>query len=479
MIEIRPQEGFQEKFLASKADIVIGGGAAGAGKTFALLLEFMRHRGNSKFGGAIFRRTYQQVKNEGGLWDSSSSIYPLAGAEPKESNLSWRFPSGAKLKFSHLEHEKNKFDYQGSEIPFIGFDELTHFTESMFFYLMSRNRSTCGVKPYIRATCNPEPDSWVCNLIKWWIGEDGYPIFNRDGVLRYFVKDGEDYIWGNSYDEVIDKADYIWDKLPENSKYKDYIKSITFISGSIYHNKKLLETNPQYLANLMSQDEATKKALLEGNWFASNDETDIFDYFAFNDIFTNQFRNQGNKYITADIALKGSDLLIAFAWNGFVIEDVEIIDKSKSDVVIEKLKDLAERNEVPERNIVYDDDGVGAFVDGFIKQANGFNNNSKPFNNENYANLKAQCVYKMADFVNQNKVSILQKVSSKKINGKSIMSHLKEERKVFKREKPDSDGKLSIIPKAKMKNVLGHSPDFMDAFYMRAYFEYKQQFVWA
>jgi len=479
MIEIRPQEGFQEKFLASKADIVIGGGAAGAGKTFALLLEFMRHRGNSKFGGAIFRRTYQQVKNEGGLWDSSSAIYPLAGAEPKESNLSWRFPSGAKLKFSHLEHEKNKFDYQGSEIPFIGFDELTHFTESMFFYLMSRNRSTCGVKPYIRATCNPEPDSWVCNLIKWWIGEDGYPIFNRDGVLRYFVKDGEDYIWGNSYDEVIDKADYIWDKLPENSKYKDYIKSITFISGSIYHNKKLLETNPQYLANLMSQDEATKKALLEGNWFASNDETDIFDYFAFNDIFTNQFRNQGNKYITADIALKGSDLLIAFAWNGFVIEDVEIIDKSKSDVVIEKLKDLAERNEVPERNIVYDDDGVGAFVDGFIKQANGFNNNSKPFNNENYANLKAQCVYKMADFVNQNKVSILQKVSSKKINGKSIMSHLKEERKVFKREKPDSDGKLSIIPKAKMKNVLGHSPDFMDAFYMRAYFEYKQQFVWA
>jgi len=479
MIEIRPQEGFQEKFLASKADIVIGGGAAGAGKTFALLLEFMRHRGNSKFGGAIFRRTYQQVKNEGGLWDSSSAIYPLAGAEPKESNLSWRFPSGAKLKFSHLEHEKNKFDYQGSEIPFIGFDELTHFTESMFFYLMSRNRSTCGVKPYIRATCNPEPDSWVYNLIKWWIGEDGYPIFNRDGVLRYFVKDGEDYIWGNSYDEVIDKADYIWDKLPENSKYKDYIKSITFISGSIYHNKKLLETNPQYLANLMSQDEATKKALLEGNWFASNDETDIFDYFAFNDIFTNQFRNQGNKYITADIALKGSDLLIAFAWNGFVIEDVEIIDKSKSDVVIEKLKDLAERNEVPERNIVYDDDGVGAFVDGFIKQANGFNNNSKPFNNENYANLKAQCVYKMADFVNQNKVSILQKVSSKKINGKSIMSHLKEERKVFKREKPDSDGKLSIIPKAKMKNVLGHSPDFMDAFYMRAYFEYKQQFVWA
>ncbi|MBS3742627.1 MAG: terminase family protein [Candidatus Cloacimonetes bacterium] len=479
MIEIRPQKGFQEKFLASQADIVIGGGAAGAGKTYALLLEFMRHRKNKRFGGAIFRRTYQQVKNEGGLWDSSSELYPLAGAEPKESNLSWKFPSGAKLKFSHLEYEKNKYDYQGAEIPFIGFDELTHFSESMFFYLMSRNRSTCGIRPYIRATCNPDPDSWVYNLIEWWIGEDGFPIPERNGVLRYFVKDGDTYVWGDSYDEVIDKADFVWDKLPENANYKDYIKSITFISGSIYQNQKLLESNPQYLANLMSQDEATKKALLDGNWFVSSDETDIFDFFAFNDIFTNEFRNRGEKYITADIALKGSDLLIAFAWDGYVIVDVEVVEKSKSDVVIERLKDLARRNEVPERNVVYDDDGVGAFVDGFIKQANGFNNNSKPLNDENFKNLKAQCIYKMADLVNQNQISILPAVSNKKIAGKTIMQHLKEERKAFKREKPDTDGKLSVIPKEKMKAIIGHSPDFMDAFYMRYYLKFRKQVVWA
>ena len=111
------------------------------------------------------------IRAEGGLWDASKSIYSLIDAAyPRDSRLEWVFPSNVKLKFSHLEYEKNIYDWQGSEIPFIGFDELTHFTSSMFFYLLSRNRSTCGVKPYIRATCNPDPDSWVADLIAWWIG---------------------------------------------------------------------------------------------------------------------------------------------------------------------------------------------------------------------------------------------------------------------------------------------------------------------
>jgi hypothetical protein len=472
MEEIRPQEGFQEMFLASPADIVIGGSGAGVGKTFALLLEFLRHEKNKDWGGVIFRRTYPQIKNEGGLWDASSDVYPLIGGTPKESDMSWKFPSGAKVKFSHLEYEKNKYDYQGSEIPFIGFDELTHFTETMFFYLLTRNRSTCGVNPYVRATCNPEPDSWVYHLIEWWIDENGYPIPERNGVLRYFVKDGNSFVWGNTKKEVVEKAGYLWDKIPEASNPEDYIKSLTFISGSIYDNKKLLEKNPQYLSNLLSQDEATKKALLNGNWFASSDETEIFDYFAFNDVFTNEFRNYGDKYITADIALKGSDLLVAFAWSGYVIVDVEVIEKSKSDVVIDTLKNLARRNQVPERNIAYDDDGVGAFIDGFIKQANAFVNNSKALKEENYENLKAQCIYKAGELVGKNKISILPEVANKKIKNKPIKQHLKEERRAFKRKKPDSDGKLGVIPKDQMKVIIGHSPDFMDAFYMRAVFEY-------
>jgi len=176
MKEISPQEGYQMIALSSPADILIGGGAAGVGKTFSLLLESIRNIDVKGFGGVIFRRTSPQIRAEGGLWDSSSKLYGLLNdAQPRETFLEWKFGQNSKIKFSHLQYEKDKFDWQGSEIAFIGFDELTHFTKSTFFYMLSRNRSTCGVKPYVRATCNPDPDSWVAELIEWWIGDDGFP----------------------------------------------------------------------------------------------------------------------------------------------------------------------------------------------------------------------------------------------------------------------------------------------------------------
>src|SRR5699024_3011847 len=176
MKRIRPQEGYQMMALSSSADIVIGGGAAGVGKTFSLLLEPIRNISVPNFGAVFFRRTSPQIRNEGGLWDASQKIYnSLSGANPKETLLEYHLHDNVKIKFSHIEYEKNKFDWQGSDILLICFDELPHFTESMFFYLLSRNRSTCGVKPYVRATCNPDPDSWVAELIEWWIGENGFP----------------------------------------------------------------------------------------------------------------------------------------------------------------------------------------------------------------------------------------------------------------------------------------------------------------
>ena len=98
------------------------------------------------------------------------------------------------MKKTHLEHEKNKYDHQGAQYPFIGFDEVTHFSKTQFIYLMSRNRSDCGVKPYIRGTCNPDPDSRVADMIEWWIGEDGYILKERDGIVRYFTVDQDNFI---------------------------------------------------------------------------------------------------------------------------------------------------------------------------------------------------------------------------------------------------------------------------------------------
>jgi hypothetical protein len=95
----------------------------------------------SDFGAVFFRRTYPQITAQGGMWDESRKIYPLVGARATEDDLTWTFPGGAKLKFAHLQFEKNVDDWQGSQIPLIGFDELTHFTMRQFFYLLSRNRS--------------------------------------------------------------------------------------------------------------------------------------------------------------------------------------------------------------------------------------------------------------------------------------------------------------------------------------------------
>ena len=254
--EIAAQPGPQEDFLASEADIAFYGGAAGGGKTFALLLEPMRHIDNSRFGGVIFRRLTTQIRNEGGLWDESMTLYSPLSATPKESTLEWAFPSGMRMKFAHLEHEKNVYDWQGAQVPFLGFDELTQFTEKQFFYLLSRNRSASGVPGYVRATTNPDSRSWVRQFIAWWIDpETGYPIKERSGVLRWFIRKDDKIVWADTAAELV--AEYGIEAKP---------KSVTFIGSSIYDNKILMDQDPSYLANLEALPRVERMQLKDGNW---------------------------------------------------------------------------------------------------------------------------------------------------------------------------------------------------------------------
>ena len=253
-ISLGPQEGPQEEFLRNDSDIAFYGGAAGGGKTYALLLDFLRHYNNGEAGAVCFRRTSNQVRNEGGLWDTSKKIYSLLGAEPKESSLTWVFPSGCKLKFSHLEYNKNVNDWQGAQIPVIYFDELTHFTEKQFWYMLSRNRSVSGVKPYIRATTNPSAKSWVKKLVAWYIGDDGLPIKERAGVKRYFIRDDNKLVWSTDKKEL------------ERNYPEGLPKSFTFIPSKLSDNKILCRTDPSYLANLKALSKVERLQLLDGNW---------------------------------------------------------------------------------------------------------------------------------------------------------------------------------------------------------------------
>jgi predicted phage terminase large subunit-like protein len=177
---------------------------------------------------------------------------------PFDEPLEYRWESGAKIKMAHLEHESNVHDWQGAQVPLFLFDELTHFTSHMFWYMLSRNRSTCGVRPYIRASCNPDADSWVAELIAWWINQEtGFAIPERAGVLRYFARIGDQIIWGDAREDVMRLCPGVADVD---------VKSLTFIPGRLDENKILLQVDPGYRGNLMAMTRVERARLLDGNW---------------------------------------------------------------------------------------------------------------------------------------------------------------------------------------------------------------------
>lgn len=483
MSEIVPQDGFQMKFLSSKADIVFGGSGAGVGKTWTLLIETVRHINKPNFNAVFFRRETPQITNPGGLMDASKQIFPLLGAT--KANLDWKFPNGNRVVFRHLQYEDDKFNWQGTEITYIAFDELTHFSKGQFFYLMSRNRSTCGVKPYIRATCNPDPDSWVAEFIEWYIDQDsGFPIPERVGKLRYFMVNEDNLIWGNSYEEVYQSNKQIIDNIIEANNNtispKDLIKSFTFLTGSIYDNKVLMKTNPQYLASLLALDKDSQMQLLYGNWKKVQNDNELYNPKAFSQMFGQLRENKLTaKYITADIAMQGADKYIIGVWQGFELIDIEILDKTNGKQVLDSIKNMATKYNVPNTSICYDNDGVGSYLGGFIINGIGFNNNASPMSHiKAHTNLKSQCYYNSAQNVNDYKYTISDKVANYRYDNKmTVKERFIFERKAIRRNKPDNDGKLSVIRKDEMKPLIGgQSPDLMDMFMMREYFNLFQKF---
>ncbi|MEI8019794.1 MAG: phage terminase large subunit [Schlesneria sp.] len=275
--KLHPHYGPQQQFIDTSAQIAIYGGQAGGGKTWALLAEASRHIHVPGYGAVIFRRTSPQITNEGGLWDESMAIYPQLGGVPVHT-LDWVFSRNssrgiANIGFRHLQHETDKLAWQGTQIAMLGFDELTHFTESQFFYLWSRNRTTCGITPYVRATTNPisadDPiGGWVNRLIAWWIDrETGLAIPDRSGIVRYFIRRQGEFIWGDTADELITRYGQAGvGNYHENQTV--HPKSLTFIPASLSDNPTLTEKDPTYRANLLALPEVDRQRLAEGNWNA-------------------------------------------------------------------------------------------------------------------------------------------------------------------------------------------------------------------
>lgn len=268
-VVFRPQPGPQERFLASPADIVVFGGQAGGGKTFAALIDHARWINVPDYSGIILRREAVDLEGGGSIWDASRKMFGPMGGRPREGKyMDWRWPNGAVIEFGSAQYEKDVESYQGRELAVITLEEATHFTEYQFWYLLSRNRSTCGVKPYMRLTCNPDPDSFIAKLIDWWIGGDGYPMPERDGAIRWIARGTDDELLAaSSAAELLDEYPHLEPKDP---------KSLTFIRSTLEDNPALNGSDPEYRSRLRLLPKVERERLLGGNWRIRASKGDYF-----------------------------------------------------------------------------------------------------------------------------------------------------------------------------------------------------------
>ena len=213
------------------------GGAAGGGKSDYLLCEALRQVHLPNYNAIIFRKTFPQLTE---IVDRSLFLYKKAfpKARYNASMHVWVFPSGAKIYFGNMQHSSDKINYQGKRYDFIGFDELTQFTWEEYSYLYSRNRpSGPGTRVYRRSTGNP--------------GGIGH-----GWVKAYFVK---------AAPPMTPVKQVITVPNPEG-KIMTFERKKIFIPSKVWDNQKLLDADPNYVANLSLMDESDQRALLEGDW---------------------------------------------------------------------------------------------------------------------------------------------------------------------------------------------------------------------
>lgn len=264
----------------------------------------------------------------------------------------------------------------------------------------------------------------------------------------------------------------LWTSNPsKNWNYQDYY--LLNEKSELPNNRKFVQSlvtdNPyiskHYIDNLHKLPEVDKQRLLYGNWRYDDDPARLIEYDKIINAFSNSFVADGKRYITADIARFGSDKAVIIVWSGYRVLKIVSIDKCSITELAERIKQLAIEYSVPVNNIVCDEDGVGGGVVDILK-CKGFVNNAKPFDENDsivqYQNLKSQCYFHLSFKFNSDLIYIGE-TEYKEI----IIQELEQ----VKRHNIDKDGKLSIIPKEKVKELLGRSPDYSDALMMREFFE--------
>lgn len=461
--------------------------------TFTLLMEPMYDIDNPRFNGILFRKEKDDLNNI--IRDSRLLYSPFGHFNKSKDDLTWYFDSDAELSLSYYADTFDDFKdrFQGRQYSYIGIDEITQIEYEKFKYLITCNRNAAFIKNRIIGTCNPDPLSWVRKFIGWWIGDDGYPIPERDGVIRYCYMKGDNVdtiVWGDTPEEVYeqcrDEIDKLWQPEYEEMGFKKetmFTKSVTFIRAELKYNKKLLQTDPNYVGGLAQQGEEQQARDLKGNWNFMAMGDDLIKMIHLQRCFENpEMRGDGVHRATCDVAFTGGDNCVLWHWIGWHVADV-FVCKLDSISTCQAVKAKLDEWGVIEKNFIYDLNGLGQTFKGFFKQARPFNNVEaveQKYKNV-YDNKKSQCMYLFAKKVIEGMISFSPDILRRKFEvGKNkgrkgqvmyLSDILQQERKCVRQDESKADKGWCIIKKEQMKQLVGWSPDFWESLMMRQDFE--------
>lgn len=269
--EVRPQEGKQEFAfgLLPEVDFMIMGGARGGGKSELLTMIPAVYAGDPYYRGIFFRRKYDEIMGANGLWQKAEGMYPLFDAKSNISNKVWQFPSGARQEFRHMYTEDEKESHRGKGYSFVGFDEIDQFSKEQVTFLMTCLRSEANMNSFMVGTLNPNPDSWCLPLVEWYLDETGQPREDRCGVIRWFVVQDGEFIFGPS--EEYFKENYpeaVFVKLPDGEELYIPPKRFTYVFFNVFDNPALIRLNPRYLSELQNLPDHERDSQLWGNWYS-------------------------------------------------------------------------------------------------------------------------------------------------------------------------------------------------------------------
>ena len=260
----------------------------------------------------------------------------------------------------------------------------------------------------------------------------------------------------------------------KNWTYKEFYKRDR--DNNLTNTKKFIQALPtdnphlpkSYLESLLALDKNSKQRLYFGNWEYDDDPSTLIDIDSISDYWNpNHLKGEGNMYMTIDVARKGKDKTVFRVWHGWLVVYRYEIAKSGLDVVVRKAKELQLKYKVSNSNTIADEDGVGGGVIDFLN-CKGFVNGSRALNDENYNNLKSQCGYKMAQKIVNREVGEI-------CDNAEVKSITSEEMEQVKQKDIDKDGKVALIGKDIVKQMIGRSPDEWDSIMMRYYFELAHQ----